>query len=78
VGCGKRVRNPTLGQDDQSALDGGPEPEDVCMPPQGTPLASDGEVVHILLSWLNWALRNVRWSISPTFSSLSYLMPAHY
>ena len=32
IGSGKWIRNTKLGQDDEGAMDGSPEPEDVRMP----------------------------------------------
>lgn len=49
VGFGERVRNAALRQDDDSAVYGGPEPENVCMPKKCAPLACDCEIVQIAL-----------------------------
>ena len=56
-------------------MDSGPEPENVCVPPKGAPLACEGKVAYVLLAWLNWALCNVRRSIGPTGSKLSDPVP---
>ena len=47
----------------------------MCMPPKGAPLASDGEVVHIALSWLNRALGYICRPIRPTGTYLPDPMP---
>lgn len=75
VGSRKRIGNPKLGHDDQGTMDSGPKPEDVCMPPKCASLACEGEVVHINLARLNWALGYVCWPISPTSPQLSNTMP---
>ena len=45
------------------------------MPKQGSSLASDGEIVHIALACLNWALSHIRRPICPPTSKLSNSMP---
>lgn len=76
MGFGKGVREATLGEDDDGAMDSGPDPGDMGMVEEGSPLAYDGEVVGIALSALNWALRYVGRSICPSTPQLPDTMPA--
>ena len=46
------------------------------MPEQGSPLASDGEIVYIGLACLNWALSHIRRPVCPPTSKLPNSMPA--
>lgn len=39
VGFGERIGNTAFGEDDQCAVNGGSEPKDVSVPPEGSPLA---------------------------------------
>lgn len=45
------------------------------MPPKGSPLASDGEVVHKVLPWLNRALGYISRPVCPASSYLPDPMP---
>jgi len=65
-------------QDNHGTMNCGPQPENMCVPKKRAPLTSDREIVDIALPWLNGALCNVCWSISPTRSQLPNAMPAEY
>jgi len=75
VGFRERVWNTTLGQDDNGSVQGCPEPEYVCMPQEGAPLARDGEIVHIALARLDRALGNVCRPVGPPRPQLPDTMP---
>lgn len=75
VGFREGIRNSPLREDDNGAVDGGPEPENVCVPEKCAALACDCEIVHVALPRLNWTLCNVCRSVSPTGSELPNSMP---
>ena len=75
VRFGKWIRNAALGQNDNGAIHGGPEPGDMCMPKKCASLPCDGEVVDVTLPWLYGALRDICWAISPTSSKLFDSVP---
>ena len=75
MGFGEGVWNTTFWQDDYGTVDGGSQPEDVSMPPEGSPLASECEVVHINLSGLNWTLCYVCRTVRPPRPQLSDPVP---
>lgn len=56
-------------------MDRRPQPQDVRVPKKCASLARNGEVVHIALTWLDRALRDVCWSVGPSSSELSDTMP---
>lgn len=72
----KRVRNAGLGEDDESAIDGGPQPRGMCMPPKRASLTCEGEVVDVAPPGLDGALSDVFWAIRPSAAQLPYAMPA--
>lgn len=75
MGCRKRIRHAKLRQDYKGAVNCCPEPENVSMPKQGSTLASDGEVVHITLTWWDWALGDVCRPVRPPGSELPNSVP---
>lgn len=56
-------------------MDGGAEPENVGVPQERATLAGEGKVVNVALAWLDWALRDVCWSVGPPCSDLPNTMP---
>lgn len=57
-------------------MDGGALPGKMGMPPEGAPLASNGELVCIGVAFCNGALSDISRTISPSCSQLLYSMPA--
>lgn len=72
----ERVGDAELRLDDNGAMNGGPEPEDVSVPPERSPLAGEGEVVDVALPWIDRALRYVRRPVGPPRPKLSNAVPA--
>ena len=73
---GEGVGDAELGEDDEGAVDGGAEPGDVGVPPQGAALPGHREVVHVALPRLDRALRDVRRPVRPPGPHLPDAVPA--
>lgn len=64
------------GEDDDSPMDCGSRPVAMGMPPQGSFLFGNYDLISKFGSWLNWALCNVFWAIRPWIPWLLHSMPA--
>jgi hypothetical protein len=65
------------GADDEGAMDGGPEPGAVGVPPQGALLPGDGEAVGVALARADGALRHVLGPVRPSRPHLPDAVPVH-
>jgi len=75
VRSGKGIGHTKLGEDDDGTMDGSPQPVDVGMPEERTPLTSNSEVIQEAAARLDWTLCDVCWSIGPPCPDLPYPMP---
>ena len=75
VGFGERVRDAELRQDDDGTVHGGPQPQNVSMPPECASLAREGEVVDITLPRLDRTLGDICWTVSPPGAKLPDSVP---
>lgn len=75
VGFGERVGNTKLGEDDDGAIEGRPEPRNVGVPEESPPLPHNGEVVDVAAPCRDGALSHVSRPVSPSAPQLPDAMP---